>query len=233
MEENNGLSRRDAFLRAIAGVGVIGAGALLMRSKPASADESEDRAVLKALIRAERNALATYVAGAGVIDGAPTTDPLYAFRGIVKAVALHFHAQHTDHEAKLVKYLTTQGGTDDVGAGMAQIPTGFVGNIKNVIDLASNAEKAAAIAYTDVQKSLTLADNAELAAAIGSDETQHYVVLQLLARGLVVPPMSVANMDATALAATAAKFAARSFTVTIDGVKGLDDSALAYYDVTT
>ncbi len=81
--------------------------------------------------------------GDGVIDGATALDGLYAFRGIVKAVALHFRSQHVDHEAKLVKYLTQQGGTDDVGAGSAQIPTTFVPKIKNVVDLATNAEKAA------------------------------------------------------------------------------------------
>ncbi len=91
-----------------------------------------------------------------VIDAALATDPLYAFRGIVKAVALHFRSQHVDHEAKLVKYLTTQGGTDDVGAGEAKIPTGFVPNIKNVVDLATNAEKGAAIAEADLSVTDTM-----------------------------------------------------------------------------
>lgn len=223
------LSRRDAVLRTAAGLGMA---ALLVKSSTARAQSTDDTAILKALIRAERNAIATYEAGAGVIDAAPNTDPLYGFRGIVKAIALHFRQQHVDHEAKLVKYLTTQSGVDDVGAGSAQIPSGFVANIKNVVDLATNAEKAAAIAYTDVQKSLTRSDNAELAAAIGSDETQHFVVLQLVARGFVVPPAAVAGMDASALASTAAKFAPRSFTVAIDGALGLDDPNFPYYDVT-
>ncbi len=223
------LSRRDAVLKTAAGLGMA---ALLVKSSAARAQSMDDTGILKALIRAERNAIATYEAGAGVIDGAPTTDPLSGFRGIVKAIALHYRAQHVDHEAKLVKYLVAQGATDDVGVGAAQIPSDFVGNIKNVVDLATNAEKAAAIAYTDVQKSLTRADNAELAAAIGSDETQHFVVLQLVARGFVVPPAAVAGVDAAALASTAAKFAPRSFTVTIDGMAGLDDPTLPYYDVT-
>src|SRR6185436_180611 len=130
-------SRREALFDAVAG---IGAGALLLVAKGASAANDDDLTVLKALIKAERNAIKTYEAGAGVIDAATSADPMFAYQGIVKAIALHFRAQHVDHEAKLVKYLTTQGGTDDVGAGSAQIPTGFVGNIKNVVDLASNAE---------------------------------------------------------------------------------------------
>lgn len=228
MSETNDVSRRDAVLRVVAGLGI---GAIALRSTTAAAQASDDLAVLKALIRAERNAIKTYEAGAGVIDAATNVDPLFSFAGIIKAIALHYRQQHVDHEAKLVKYLTNQGGSDDVGAGTAQIPAGFVGNIKNVVDLATNAERAAAIAYTDVQKSLNNADNAELAAAIGADETQHFVVLQLVARGFVVPPNSVANQPAAALADTARKFAPRSFAVAIDGAPGLDDSTLPYYSV--
>jgi ferritin-like protein len=230
MTEPIDVSRRDAVLRVVAGFGL---GAIALRATVAHAQASDDLAVLKALIQAERNAIKTYEAGAGVIDAATNTDPLFGFAGIVKAIALHYRAQHVDHEAKLVKYLTNQGGSDDVGVGTAQIPAGFVGNIKNVVDLATNAEKAAAIAYTEVQKSITNANNAELAAAIGADETQHFVVLQLVARGFVVPPSSVAGMTAASLEATAKKFAPRSFAVAIDGAPGLDDSALPYYSVNT
>lgn len=222
------VTRRDAVLRAIAGFGL---GAIALRSATAHAQSADDLAVLKALIKAERNAIKTYEAGAGVIDAATSSDPLFSFAGIVKAIALHYRQQHVDHELKLVKYLVNQGGADDVGAGAAQIPSGFVGNIKNVIDLATNAEKAAAIAYTDVQKSISRAENAELAAAIGADETQHFVVLQLVARGFVVPPAAVANQPASALAEVAKKFAPRSFAVGIDGLPGLDDPALPYYDL--
>ena len=229
IEKLNHLSRRNAVLTTAAGLGMA---AVMLKSGTARAQVADDLAVLKALIRAERNAIKTYEAGAGVIDAALIADPLYTYRGIVKAIALHFRGQHVDHEAKLVKYLTTQGGTDDVGAGVAQIPTDFVPNIKNVVDLATNAERAAAIAYTDVQKSINRAENAELAAAIGADETMHFVVLQLVARGFVVPADITKDKTAEQMAGAAALFGARSFVVTIDGKPGLDDTALAYYDVT-
>src|SRR5262245_22919771 len=116
-------TRREAVLEALAG---LGTGALLLASRGARAQSTDDSGALKALIKAERNAIKTYEAGAGVIDAATASDPLFAYQGIVKAIALHFRAQHLDHEAKLVKYLTTQGGTDDVGAGQALVPTGFV-----------------------------------------------------------------------------------------------------------
>ena len=136
------LSRRDAVLKTVAGIGVA---TVLVRSVAAQAQSADDQTILKALIRAERNAIETYKAGAGVISAATVADPLFHYQGVVLAIAKHFLAQHTDHEAKLVKYLTAQGGTDDVGAGSAQIPTGFVASIKNVVDLATNAEKAASI----------------------------------------------------------------------------------------
>jgi ferritin-like protein len=229
MSQPTDVSRRDAVLRVVAGLGI---GAVALRTATANAQTADDLSTLKALIKAERNAIKTYEAGAGVIDAATSSDPLFGFAGIIKAIALHYRTQHIDHETKLLKYLTDQGGSDDVGAGTAQIPAGFVANIKNVVDLATNAERAAAIAYTDVQKSLNRQDNAALAAAIGADETQHFVVLQLVARGFVVPPNSVANQPATSLGDVAKKFAPRSFAVTIEGVPGLDDAALAYYDVT-
>jgi hypothetical protein len=228
------LSRRDAILKGgAAAVGIGIAGTTLLGAPQANAQAANDAAVLKALLNAERNAIKTYEAAKGVLDGAPSSDPLYAFKGVITAIALHFRQQHVDHAQKLADYLTAQGGSDDVGAGQAQVPTDFVPTIKNVVDLATNAEKAAAIAYTDVQKSLGSVDNAVLAAAIGAVETQHFVVLQLVARGFVVPPASTQNQSETALAGVAAKFAPRSFVVSVKGSESLaDEKSLPFYDVT-
>ncbi len=224
------LSRREAVLQGAVGVGVVGA--VLLGSRTARAQTADDTGVLKALIKAERNAIKTYEAGKGVIDAAPSSDPLSGFRGVITAIALHFRQQHLDHAAKLVEYLKSQGGTDDVGEGAAQIPSGFVANIKNVVDLATNAEKAAAIAYTEVQKSLGRMENAELAAAIGSVETQHFVVLQLVARGFVVPPSATQGKSADEMAGVAAKFAPSSFVISVKGSPSLaDDKALPFYAV--
>lgn len=228
MKTTNDVSRREAVLRAAAGVGL---GVIALKAATAQA-ATDDLSLLKALIKAERNAIKTYEAGAGVIDAATSSDPLFAYAGVVKAIALHFRSQHVDHAAQLATYLTDQGGSDDVGAGEAGIPTDFVANIKNVVDLASNAEKAAAVAYTNIQKSLTRSENAELAAAIGADETQHFVLLQLVARGFVVPPDSTKNQTADALATAVSMLAPRSFAVGVGAFAGLDDTALPFYDVT-
>lgn len=229
MTTTTDVNRREAVLRAAAGLGL---GVLALKATTARAAPTDDHATLKALIKAERNAIKTYEAGAGVIDAADSSDPLFAYAGVVKAIALHFRAQHVDHQVQLTSTLTDQGGTDDVGAGEAQIPSDFVANIKNVVDLATNAERAAAVAYTDVQKSLADAGNAELAAAIGADETQHYILLQLVARGFVVPPDSTKNTPAEQLSSAVSMLAPRSFAVGVGAFTGLDDTDLPFYDVT-
>ncbi|WP_338872076.1 ferritin-like domain-containing protein [Myxococcus stipitatus] len=225
------LSRRAA-LRTAAGLGLTAG--LLTRGSPAHARFAPtDVDALKALLIVERNAIKTYQAGIAVLAAAPSTDPLLRFRGIIQAIAQHFMAQHSDHAAKLALFITRQGGADDVGDGTAQIPADFVPGIQNVIDLATNAEKAAAIAYTDTQKTLNATDNAELAAAIGAVESQHFVVLNLAARGFVTPAASTVNQPADALASVAARFVPTSFAITIDGSPGLDDETLLPpYDVT-
>ncbi|MCP3166000.1 ferritin-like domain-containing protein [Myxococcus qinghaiensis] len=228
------LSRRAALRRATAAASLGLATGLLTRATPALAlSPQDDLAPLKALLTAERNAIKTYDAAVSVLDTATPTDPLFPFQGIVKAIALHFRQQHTEHAERLARYITRLAGVDDVGEGTAQVPADFVPGIKNVIDLATNAEKAAAIGYTDAQKSLVLADNAELAAAIGAVESQHFVVLNLAASGFVTPPASTVNQPADALAPVAARFVPRSFAITVDGAPGLDDETdLPFYDVT-
>ncbi|MGQ0506782.1 MAG: ferritin-like domain-containing protein [Myxococcaceae bacterium] len=232
--KNEFVSRRMAVLGAGRALGVgLAAGALSLSVRAQAQSSADEIGVLKALLTAERNAIKTYEAGKGVLDAASVSDGLYAFKGLITAIALHFRQQHLDHAAKIVEYITAQGGADDVGAGVAQIPSNFVGNIKNVVDLATNAEKAAAIAYTNVQKQLTVPDNSVLASAIGAVETQHFVVLQLVARGFVVPPSAAQGQSETALAATAAKIAPSSFVVSVKGSPSLaDEQALPFYDVT-
>ncbi|QSQ11712.1 ferritin-like domain-containing protein [Myxococcus landrumensis] len=225
------LSRRAA-LRTAAGLGLTAG--LLTRGSPAHAQFAPtDVDALKSLLIAERNAIKTYQAGIAVLDAAASTDPLLRFRGIITAIARHFMAQHSDHAAKLSLFITRQGGVDDVGDGEAQVPSDFVPSIQNVLDLATNAEKAAAIGYTDAQQHLNAADNADLAAAIGAVESQHFVVLHLAARGFVTPAASTAHQPADALTSVAAQFVPTSFALTVDGSPGLDDETLLpFYDVT-
>lgn len=224
------VSRRGAVLAASTALGVgLAAGALTLSTR-AQAATAGDIEALKNLLRAERGAIATYTAAKSVLDGATDSDPLFAFKGVVTAIALHFAGQHVDHAAKLADYIIDQGGVDDVGEGTSLVPADFVANIKNVIDLATNAEKGAAIAYTETQKSISSQDNAELIAAIGSTETQHFVVLQLVARGFVVPPSSTANQTTEAMADVAAKFSPASFVVSVMGSESLADAdAIPFY----
>ena len=72
---------------------------------------------------------------------------------------------------------------------MFTAPAGFKASVINVIYLAANAEKAAAVAYANILKQVGSQTSAALIASIGGVETQHYVVLSLLAKGEVAPGM--------------------------------------------
>lgn len=184
MEASNP-SRRDLLKFGL----VVAPVAAIASTRSANAAAKDDVDALNSLLKAEYNAINTYVAAkTTILDPATNADPLFAIRDVVVAVALSFVADHTAHAAKLDATIKALGGTpfskDDPSAAFAA-PTGFVANIKNVIDLAANAEKAAAIAYTNTQNSLSDGGNAEIAAAIGGTEAQHFMVLLALSAGLV------------------------------------------------
>ncbi len=145
---------------------------------------SGDLDTLNGLLEDELNAVDTYTAGAGILMKPPSGDPNEAIASIVLAVAGHFQSQHKDH-ASALSSLVSKGGGRPVTTGSAQIPKGFKPSVLNVIRLAANAEKAAAIAYTAALKSLGAGTAATLAAAIGGVEAEHFVVLYSLAKGLV------------------------------------------------
>lgn len=168
----------------VAGIGT--AVAFAMRRGIARADAAEDIPTLNALLSAEYNAIQAYTAGAGVLSAPPSGDPLAAAAPTVLAVAVHFQSQHRDHANALAAVITAAGGTPVAESSvMFTPPSGFTGTVTNVIKLAANAEKAASIAYAEVQKTLTTQMNAALVAAIGANETQHFTVLSLLAEGQI------------------------------------------------
>lgn len=146
-----------------------------------------DNNLLNALLSAEYNAIDAYTAGAGILMAPPAGDALASAAPTVLAVAVHFQSQHRDHAEQLRALITTMGGTPVPMPTMSTFtaPSGFTPGVANVIKLAANAEKAAAIAYADTLKAVTSSMSAKLLAAIGGVETQHYIVLSLLARGVV------------------------------------------------
>ncbi|MCE9668756.1 hypothetical protein LY474_13105 [Myxococcus stipitatus] len=223
-------SRRDA-LRSISAAASL----VLVTGRPSprpSRVSSQEREVLRTLLAVERDRVATYDDCLAVIGNVPASDPLLSFQGMLEALAQHFRAHHLEHATQVALHLVEQGGADDVGAGQSLLPAGFRPTLQNIIALATNVEKAAAIAHGEAQRRLDHGVNARLVAAIGSVESQHFVVLDLLARGFVTPSATTANQPAAALAATARRLVPRAFVVTLGDAPGLDDERdLPFHDV--
>ena len=189
-----GLTRREVLVRAAASAAGIGlALSISSAARKASAkidpppDPAKDNGVLNALLAAEFDAVATYTAGAAIIAADAGTDP--DTKTVVTDVAVHFQSQHMQHAAALKKLIEDNGGTPVADTGMASIPASFpaAATTTDVIKLGADKEKQAAYIYAEVMKTITTQTAAKLVAAIGAVETQHFVVLYLLAEGLIAP----------------------------------------------
>lgn len=144
---------------------------------------NEDIASLNALLAAEYKAIDAYTQGAGVLQS--MSDDLSK---LVLAVAVEFQKDHQEHAGLLAKTVKDLGGTaTTAAANKFTLPTGFKPSTANVLKLACNEERRAAVAYNQVIKALKNSTNRFIAAAIQGDETQHYVVLAALIEGLVEP----------------------------------------------
>jgi hypothetical protein len=205
---------------AVGGIAALAAGvavAIALGTRTAQASGSADVTPLNALLQAELNAIDTYTAGAGLLSKPDSSDPNIAIAPTVLAVAVHFQSQHKDHATALTTLIKSSGGTP-VTKGMAQIPSGFKASVINVIRLAANAEKAAAIAYIEALKAITSGTAATLAAAIGGVEAEHFVVLYSLANGLIQGAANTKSMT-TSVVPT-------SFIIKVgSGTTGLDSLA--------
>jgi Ferritin-like domain len=209
-------SRRKALFRGatlVAGAGL--AFATILEPTRALADDS-DASLLNALLAAEWSAIAAYTAGAGYLAAPAGTDPMVSAAPTVLAVAKHFLSQHQDHATQLGLAVTSAGGTPVAQASVTfTVPTGWTASVLNVLKLAANAEKAAAVAYTETLKQVSAATASQLVAAIGGVETQHFTILSLLVLGIAAPTAATLSM--------ASDVVPRSFTASpAAGVAGLE-----------
>ncbi len=150
---------------------------------------------MNALLALEYAAIAAYTAGAGIISSPPAGDPLAALGPTLLLVATHFQQQHKDHATALVAAVTAAGGKPvDEASFTFTAPPGFTPSITNVLKLASNAEKDAAVAYTQLVGKLGVVDNRFLASSISGDESQHFIVLYVILKGIAQPGMNLTAM---------------------------------------
>ncbi len=176
--------------------------------------------ILNALLSAEYAAVKAYDAGAGILSAPPSGDPLESSAPTVLAVAAHFQQQHRDHATQLAARVTADGGTPiDEATVSFTPPADFTPSVLNVIRLAANAEKDAAVTYTQVLAEVDTETQASLVASIGGVETQHFIVLSLLARGVV---QATADTQAMAMALTPTAFVLSPATG-VDGLTSVPD----------
>ncbi len=191
---NDEVTRRDALGNGAAAV-LAGAAALAVSAVggEAHAQSAADVAILNTLLRAEIEAQRAYEAATSTLMMPDSMDPDRAAGPAAAAIAGHFRSQHVEHAMRLrAMIMSAQGTPVDATTILFTPPMGFRLTVKNILRLACNKERAAAIAYVDAIKRLSSQSAAELAAAIGGVETQHFVVLYLLLRGVVTPGMMIA-----------------------------------------
>jgi hypothetical protein len=176
--------------------------------------EGADVTTLNALLSAEYAAVKAYDAGAAILMSPPAGDPFAGLAPTALAVAARFQQQHRDHADVLANAIAAMRGTPvDEATIMFTPPAGFSAGVLNVIKLACNAEKAAAIAYNQTVMALTDPQNRVMASAIEGDETQHFIVLHAILTGVAAPGPEIGMTDL---------IVPTSFVTTIMGEPGLD-----------
>lgn len=177
-----------------------------------------DVAVLNNLLKAEYNAIAAYGVGGGAVTAAASTDPLFALKDTIVAIATNIAGQHTIHAAALVSAINGLGGTPIAQSSVTFTPPAEVAanlTITNILKFAANAERSAAIAYNHAVEALEASSNRYLASVIEGDESQHFIILAALVLGLADPGSALSPT-------TANQVPPKAFVRTVGTQQGLD-----------
>ena len=210
MTTNKSLSRRAL----LGGVAVTGSALALEAcgDDAPPATTNPDIAPLNNLLAAEYGAIVAYNAGIPILEMPPVGDPLAANGPALSVIATAWRAQHREHAAQLVAAITAIGGTPVVESTITfTAPMGFTASVRNVMVLACNAEKAAAIAYNQSVKTMSSASSRYIAGNIEGAETQHFVILYTLLKQVVAP-------NPTMLITMINEVAPKSFVASVGGM---------------
>jgi len=188
--EQNSISRRAAL-------GFVASSTLAV----ACADDpaptaTADVTPLNGLLSAEYDAIKAYEAGLAILRSPPMGDPFTVLARDLARIATRWQSQHRDHATALEAAIRSNYGTPvreiDV---MFTPPNPFPASIVNVLKLACNKERIAAIAYNDAVKAMRANGNRFLAGSIEGDETQHFIILHSLLRQLAEPGATILEAD--------------------------------------
>jgi bacterioferritin (cytochrome b1) len=180
MTDSNFLSRR-ALLGGFAATGAaIGCG-----DDPAPSGPNPDIVPLNALLSAEYAAIKAYEAGLMILRSPPMGDPQTGVAGALAVIADNWRTHHRQHATALSSAITSIGGQPIAESTvMFAPPMGFSASVANVLRLACNAERKAAIDYNRAVAAMRSTTTRFLAASIEGDETQHFMVLYGLLKGV-------------------------------------------------
>ncbi|MFO0646758.1 MAG: ferritin-like domain-containing protein [Polyangiales bacterium] len=152
---------------------------------------------LNTLLRSEYEAQRAYDRAIEYFGAPAMDDPARSTAATVRLVATHYRSQHIDHGRRLAQLIMLLRGTPVSQSSVLFTPPasmGFTQTVQNWLRLMCNVEKAAAIAYVNALKNLSNVTAAELAAAIGGVETQHFIVIYLLLKGVATPGTAATTM---------------------------------------
>jgi hypothetical protein len=184
-----------------------------------------DISILNGMVATEYGLVDAYAAGATILGAPAADDPLTDLAPVLLAAALTFHDHHVAHADALRTAIVALGGTPLAPSSVEFVaPTGFTATVANVLKLACNAERAAAISYVMALGHLSTATNRALVASIEGDETQHFMVHYAVLNGLVDPGPNLNALTAGQLVPTA-------FVAAGAGGQSLED--IPDFDVTT
>lgn len=153
-------------------------------------DRAREASALNALLAAEYLLLDAYTQGARILtdarDAPSRPQEERDFAALTLTLAAAFQQDHEAHAALLATTVTNLGG-NAVREDEARFtpPPGFRPSVGNVLKLAANEERRAAIALNRVLKGLQTQAHRFILASIAGVDTQHFMVLKALIEALV------------------------------------------------
>jgi hypothetical protein len=138
-------------------------------------------------------------------------------------IALHWQGHHREHAAALAAEITRLGGAPVAAADVIfTAPAWFAPSVLNVLKLACNAERVAAISYNRAVGALEARGSRYVAGAIQGTESQHFTVLYAILKGTAQP--------GPAIAAMVDQIVATAFVSPVGGARSLQDVPDLAYD---
>jgi hypothetical protein len=166
----------------------------------ASADVTVSPAVdidsMNALLTVEYRLVAMYDSIVPLLRTPAASDPREADGPAWADVATHWRDEHLRAATAIADVISRAGGEPVVRADVTYaVPPGFTSEVAHAVELLSNEEKNAAMAFVHRVAQLAIATNRQLASAVAGAHTQRFAVSYAVARGAIRPASAFASMS--------------------------------------